>query len=194
MNKNELASLRTRNKILEIARQKFIAKGFRDTSLQEIVEEISLTRGAFYHHFKNKEEILYDLVNIIQSEIADYVEEKAARSEDLWEQLIIGCVAFVEKAIGKDAMRILLIDGPAIIPWRDWKQIDSENSESRLKDQLLVLQAAGRIKKINIGYLTTLISGGLNELAITISRADSFDIREVEYSIRVLLEGIKKNG
>ena len=193
MNKNETASFRTRNKIIEIARQKFVAKGFYNTSLQEIVEEIGLTRGAFYHHFKNKEEILYDLVNIIQSELADYVEKKAMKSKDPWEQLIIGCVAFVEKAVDKDTIKVLLVDGPSIISWQEWKRMDRENSESHLKDQLLILQAEGKIKEVNIEYLTSFISGGLNELAINISSSASINIKEIEGVIRMFLEGIKKS-
>ena len=118
MNKNELASFQTRNRILEIARQKFVTKGFYNTSLEEIVEEIGLTRGAFYHHFKNKEGILSDLILIIQSEVADYVEKKAMEGKDSWEQLILGCVAFVEKALDKDILKILLIDGPSVITGR----------------------------------------------------------------------------
>lgn len=194
MNKNELASSRTKSRILEIARQKFVNKGFSNTSLQEIVEEIGLTRGAFYHHFKNKEEILSELIRIIQSEVADYVEKSSMKSNDVWEQLIIGCVAFVEKAIDKDIIKILLIDGPSIISWQEWKRMDSENSESHLKDQLLILQEEGRIKEMNIEYLTSFISGGLNELAIKVSSLGFFDVKEIEYSIRMMLEGIRNNG
>lgn len=191
MNKNELASSQTRKKILEIARQKFVIKGFHNTSLQEIVEEIGLTRGAFYHHFKNKEEILCNLINIIQKELANYIEKNSIKSNDPWEQLIIGCVAFVEKAIDKDTIKILLIDGPSIISWQEWKRMDIENSEAHLKAQLLILQDEKKIKKTNIEYLTSFISGGLNELAIKLSSLQSFNIQEVEFSIRMMLEGIR---
>lgn len=194
MNKNELASFQTRNRILEIARQKFVTKGFYRTSLQEIVEEIGLTRGAFYHHFKNKEEILYELVSIIQSELGDYVEQKAMTSENPWEQLVSGCVAFVEKAVDKDTLNILLVDAPTVLSWQEWRRLDSEHSESHLKDQLCILQKTGVIKKANIEYLTSFISGGLNELAIYVSKLESFDIVEIEGCVRMLLEGIRNYG
>ncbi len=194
MNKNELASIQTRSKILKIARKKFIVKGFRNTSLQEIVEEIGLTRGAFYHHFKNKEEILYELMMIIQAELGDYVEQKAMQSSDPWQQLFIGCVAFIEKAIDKEVMKILLVDGPSIVSWQSWKQMDSENSESHLKVQLLTLQKQGIVKKINIDYLTSFISGGLNELAIFLSSSKQHDMKEIEEFVKIMLEGIKDNG
>lgn len=194
MNKNELASFRTRSKILEIARKKFISKGFYNTSLQEIVDEIGLTRGAFYHQFKNKEEIFFELINIIQNELGDHVVKKAMRTTDPWEQFILGCVAFVEKAIDKDVMQILLIDGPSVISWKLWKEMDSKNSESHLREHVLMLQNKGLVKKINIDYLTSFISGALNELAISMSKTDRYDINEVDRLIRAMLEGIKKDG
>lgn len=194
MYKNELASFQTRNRILEIARQKFVTKGYHNTSLEEIVEEIGLTRGAFYHHFRNKEKILFELIRIIQSEIADYVEQRAMDGKDTWEQLILGCVAFVEKAVDKDILKILLLDGPSVISWEKWKNIDKEHSESHLKEQLQILHTEGKIKDVEIGQLTSFISGGLNELAIRISISSSLDIEKIEALIRMMLEGIKKNG
>lgn len=70
--------------------------------------------------------------------------------------------------------------------------MDSKNSESYLKDHLLALQKEGQIKEINIEYLTSYISGGLNELAIRLSRLQSFHIGEIESAIRMLLKGIRK--
>lgn len=194
MNKNDIASFNTRRKILEVARKKFEDKGFSDTSLQEIVGEIGLTRGAFYHHYKRKEDILFDLIKEIQIEIAKYIEKKAIEKSDPWEQLVTGCVAFVEKAMDKDIMKILLIDAPAIIPWDEWKKIDIQNSESHLKEQLKNLQLKGLIKKIKIDYLTSFISGGLNEMAVSISHKNDFNLSKVEFTVRLMLEGLRNNG
>lgn len=49
----------TINDILNAAAQLFIKKGYEKTSIQDIVNELDgLTRGAIYHHFKAKEEIV----------------------------------------------------------------------------------------------------------------------------------------
>jgi len=49
----------TRNKILDAAAKVFEEKGFEQTTILDIVENMEgLTRGAFYHHFKSKEEVL----------------------------------------------------------------------------------------------------------------------------------------
>jgi len=49
----------TIQKILDVSLQLFVEKGFEQTTVLDIVENLGgLTRGAFYHHFKSKEEVL----------------------------------------------------------------------------------------------------------------------------------------
>ena len=49
----------TVEKILEVAERLFWEKGHDDTTIQNIIDGLGgLTKGAVYHHFKSKEEIL----------------------------------------------------------------------------------------------------------------------------------------
>lgn len=49
----------TVNLILDTAQKLFIEKGYEHTTLQEIIDNLGgLTKGAIYHHFKSKEDIL----------------------------------------------------------------------------------------------------------------------------------------
>lgn len=49
----------TVQKILDAALRLFLEKGYEQTTVLDIVENMGgLTRGAFYHHFKSKEEVL----------------------------------------------------------------------------------------------------------------------------------------
>lgn len=49
----------TEEKILEAAQRLFLEKGYENTTIQDIVDELGgLTKGAVYHHFKSKEEIM----------------------------------------------------------------------------------------------------------------------------------------
>jgi AcrR family transcriptional regulator len=47
-----------RARILESAVRSFAAKGFYGTSMDEIADELLLTRGSLYYYFRDKEEIL----------------------------------------------------------------------------------------------------------------------------------------
>ena len=49
----------TVEKILDAAQRLFLEKGYDNTTIQDIVDELGgLTKGAVYHHFKSKEEIM----------------------------------------------------------------------------------------------------------------------------------------
>lgn len=49
----------TVDKILEVSERLFLEKGYDHTTIQNIVDELGgLTKGAVYHHFKSKEEIM----------------------------------------------------------------------------------------------------------------------------------------
>ena len=54
----------TVEKILAVSQRLFLTKGYDNTTIQDIVDELGgLTRGAIYHHFKSKEEIMDALTN-----------------------------------------------------------------------------------------------------------------------------------
>ena len=49
----------TVEKILDTAQQLFLEKGYDNTTIQDIVDHLGgLSKGAVYHHFKSKEEII----------------------------------------------------------------------------------------------------------------------------------------
>ena len=49
----------TVDKILEASQRLFLEKGYDNTTIQDIVNELDgLSKGAIYHHFKSKEEIM----------------------------------------------------------------------------------------------------------------------------------------
>ena len=51
-----------RAEIMDAAMLLFIEKGYANTTTQDIVDKVNISRGLLYYHFKNKEDILYCLV------------------------------------------------------------------------------------------------------------------------------------
>ena len=52
----------TREKIIESARRLFNKKGFSEVSIDEVMENAGLTRGGFYRHFRDKDELYTEAV------------------------------------------------------------------------------------------------------------------------------------
>ena len=51
-----------RAEIMDAAMLLFMEKGYANTITQDIVDKVNISRGLLYYHFKNKEDILYCLV------------------------------------------------------------------------------------------------------------------------------------
>lgn len=59
----------TRQLIIDVSQKLFLEKGYEQTSLQDIISCMGgLTKGAIYHHFRSKEEILIAVVEWMSSE------------------------------------------------------------------------------------------------------------------------------
>ena len=59
----------TVNLILDVAFRLFMEKGYEHTSIQDIINHLGgLSKGAIYHHFKSKEEILYAVIDRMTEE------------------------------------------------------------------------------------------------------------------------------
>lgn len=55
----------TVRKILDTAERLFMEKGYDRASLQDIITETGLSKGAIYHHFTSKEDIFYSVCDRI---------------------------------------------------------------------------------------------------------------------------------
>ncbi len=59
----------TINRILEVSFRLFMEKGYEHTSIQDIIDHLGgLSKGAIYHHFKSKEDILVAVTNKMTEE------------------------------------------------------------------------------------------------------------------------------
>jgi AcrR family transcriptional regulator len=48
-------------RLVQAAAQLFAEKGFENTSVQEIVDAVGMTKGAMYHYFTSKDDLLYEI-------------------------------------------------------------------------------------------------------------------------------------
>ncbi|TDG00841.1 TetR/AcrR family transcriptional regulator [Paenibacillus piri] len=183
----------TIRKLIDVARNYFTAQGYADTALEDIVHEAKLTRGAVYHHFGSKRGIFQAVLESVQKEVGERVEAEASRSDDAWEQLLLGCRAFVAAAVEPRNKRILLIDGPAVLGWEAWRMMDEQNSMRHLREQLHMMQRQGYVKPVSVDALTHLLSGALNEAVLWMAQLpdEKQSLEEIMPVISLLLEGFK---
>ncbi len=70
-----------RNEILDVAERLFVTKGFDQTSITDILNEIGIARGTLYYHFNSKEDILDAIISRITKKLVAQAEAIAGQKE-----------------------------------------------------------------------------------------------------------------
>lgn len=73
----------TRRIILEKSYKLIYAKGYQTTSIDDILSTTQVTKGAFYYHFKNKDEMGIAIINEILKPIEFMVSSKVSNDSEL---------------------------------------------------------------------------------------------------------------
>lgn len=73
----------TRNKILDASLELYRTKGYEKTTILDIVDAMGTSRGAFYHHFKTKEEVLWAILDRRENDIFDVYFEALVKDTAL---------------------------------------------------------------------------------------------------------------
>ncbi|BBI31314.1 TetR/AcrR family transcriptional regulator [Cohnella abietis] len=76
----------TKDRIVDISKALFAQKGYAATSIQDICDAVQCSKGAIYHHFKNKEELFVYLT-----------EQAFTTSWDQWVSLAAKYTTMIEK-------------------------------------------------------------------------------------------------
>lgn len=113
ISKRKIQGAKTKNNIYETARKLFLEHGIDNVSVDSIVEEAGVSKGAFYVHFESKDALssllIKDYVNEIDMDYKDYLEELGSEIST-YDMIIlmIGKIAEVlENKIGYENMKVL---------------------------------------------------------------------------------------
>ncbi|HET9200284.1 MAG TPA: TetR family transcriptional regulator, partial [Dehalococcoidia bacterium] len=113
--KKFLQSEATRHELMDAARDLFTERGYADTPLEEVVQRAGVTRGALYHHFKDKEDLFRAVHEQVAQGVNDRVTKAIGRASNPWEALLFGCRAFLDSCLDPSVQRIMLVDTGAVL-------------------------------------------------------------------------------
>lgn len=170
MRTQEERSEATRTKLLAVAKKRFAAHAYADTSVDELVRAAGVTKGAFYHHFTDKEAIF----RVVFEEMEQRLMQAAAAGAvgaNAWERFRAACHAFLAACLDPAVQQIVLRDGPSVLGWETWREIDWRYSLAAIEAGLKESMAAGLLTDRPTRPLAHLIFGAMTESAMVIARA-----------------------
>ncbi len=185
----------TTAKLIEIARDIFTRDGYANASTEEIVHQAGVTRGALYHHFGSKDGLFQAVLANVQKDVGMRIKAVANQTDDMWQQLIAGCIAFLEASLDPQVQRIMLIDAPAVLGWSLWRELDAQHSMKSLQEALSALMDDGQVVPLPLMALTHLLSGAMNEGSLWIAQADNpqMALKEASETLAYLIQSLRKS-
>jgi AcrR family transcriptional regulator len=162
----------TRKALVEVARRLFAKRGYADVGTEEIVRRAGVTRGALYHHFSGKEDLLHAVAEQVEEEVTRKSAEAALAHTDPWAQQRAGWEAFLDACLDPAVQRIILLDAPAVLGPKAWREIASKYGLALVQFGLQSLIEAGLIEEQPVDPLAHLVIGALSEAAVVIAQAE----------------------
>jgi AcrR family transcriptional regulator len=193
-NQKVIRGRETADRLVKTAAALFGSKGFNATPAEEIVSLARVTRGALYHHFKNKEGLFLAVFKAMQAEISEQIMAAVEQENDPWQQLLAGCRGFLEACLDPRRYRIILLEGPAVLGWQLWRDLDAQYGTNDLRQGLQELMDKGELKELPVEPLTRLLTGAMNEGVLWISNSKEKHqvVEEVMTVLTALLEGLRR--
>ncbi|MFF5333741.1 TetR/AcrR family transcriptional regulator [Streptomyces sp. NPDC013181] len=183
----------TRQALLREGRRLFSAGGYGAVGLAEIVGAAGVTKGALYHHFTGKADLFRAVVEEVQQEVGRRVAGAADAHDDPWDQFTAGCQEFLTATTDPEIQRVMLVDGPAVLGWSEWRAMDEAASARHLADALSSLIDAGIIDPQPVAPLVHLLSGAMNEAALWLASSSSGpeDLAPTRAALARLLQALR---
>ena len=153
-----------KDKIIEKSMELFCEKGYYATKVEEITKALGISKGNFYTYFGSKEEVLYEILNIMKNERIKMLEEidtdKAPK--EILKTFIEDYIQFFFKYL---------------------KKVNLQNIDHFLKDEK-VLNYAEEIQDILVDFLKKNIVERIKE-----SKNKEYNLRFISEFILASIEG-----
>ena len=164
----------TREALIAVARRLFARDGFDGTGTEQIVAEARVTRGALYHHFRDKADLFRAVMAQAAGDVAQRLidEQLAAEATSPLDDIRDGVSAFLDVCIGGDFQRIVLVDGPRVLGADAWEDLVDRYGRAILEEWLTRAAETGALDAIPVRALARLLIAMLTEASLEIARAD----------------------
>lgn len=188
----------TRAALIGAARELFAERGYADVGTVEIVNRAGSSRGALYHHFRDKQELFRAVYEQLQRDLIDRVARRMAEvtADDPLAGLETGLRTFLLACLEPDKARIGLIDAPAVLGWQEWRALDEQYALGLVTAGLRTGIDAGVLHAdLPVTPLAHMILAALGEAGLLIASAPDPDaVRvETERAVLALFDGLRSD-
>lgn len=183
----------TRQALVEAAERLFVEDGYHRTSLDAVAATARFTKGAVYRHFKDKQSLFEAVFIRVQTDTATTLLADAPTADDAWQWGLDAVAMYLQASTETRYRRIVLEEGPAVLGWSKWRELDQQYAGHLLEQVLIELMNKQVLPHYPADLLARLCCAVIGEGARTIADAEAPDaVREQTLAIVTkLLAGLR---
>lgn len=160
----------TRALLVDAARELFTVHGYGETSIEDIIRQAGVARGALYHHFPGKEALFRAVYDDVESDVIARVVATALAGSTPWDGVAAGLRAFLDACLEPAFRRIVILDSVSVLQWKA-EETAERKEMTMLLTVLTPLAETGTLKGVRVEPLAYVALGGLYGAALYIARA-----------------------
>ena len=161
----------TRSLLIEVARENFTQHGYAATSIDDIIQQAGVARGALYHHFSGKEALFRAVYETVEGEVVARVMEAAASQTSPWDAVRAGLSAFLDACLEPAFRRIVVLDSVSVLQAKVLEVGIDPVELPMLRTVLTPLLGTTTFEGMALDALTYVALGGLYGASLYIARA-----------------------
>jgi AcrR family transcriptional regulator len=189
-------SAATRQALITAARRLWGERGYAEVGTPEIAEAAGVTRGAMYHQYADKAALFRAVIEAMDVEIIERIKvtAAAARPETPADTIHAMANAWLDIAAEPEVRRLMLVDGPSVIGWAEYREMSQAGSVEAAEQLLNAAIEAGQLRPQPVRPLALVLLGAFEEAAMYLARAEdpARAREEVRAVIRDLIDGVLK--
>jgi AcrR family transcriptional regulator len=186
----------TRHALVGAARELFGDHGYAATSVDEVARHAGLTKGALYHHFRDKKDLFRAVVEDVKRDVTAEVGEVFLRTVDEGDPLdyvVAGCLAFIDAHLDPAVQRISIIDARSVLDGAERRDLDARYEVAVMRGAFRRAMRLGVVDRQPLAPLAHIVAGALGEACAMIAEAPDKSVAREEAGgvITRLVEGLR---
>jgi len=179
--------------IVKAAKRIFGQRGFGATTMDDIAAGARVAKGAVYHHFKTKEALFEAVFEQVSGELVADLDRVSRAEKDALAAMAAGTLAYFAACAEGATGQIILRDGPAVLGWERWRDIDARHFGGKFPRALTAAMDAGLIARQPVEPLARLLLGAVTEAAVACAADQDIGRAGAEYAraFRSLLDALR---
>jgi AcrR family transcriptional regulator len=183
----------TTEAILKAGRRLFGERGFAATTIDDIAEAAQVAKGAVYHHFATKEAVFAAVFDVVSRDLVAEIDRAVRTEKDVLAAMVAGTQHYFAACAKGPTCQIILRDGPAVLGWERWREIDAQHFGGKFPRALAAAMEGGLIARQPIEPLARLLLGAVTEAAVACAGRSDVLKAGSEYSraFKSLIEALR---